>query len=113
MATRQLNPEAYDTMLHTEYSDPYFRCSEIDVIRPMRCKGCEKKQGMLKWECLAVAFDLDCASQLQCRRLGKMSADARSRVVRTRVEVNNLRQRPALPPSTLQSIDTGQPIIRK
>lgn len=100
--TRSLDADVYDTMLRTECGDLYCRCPKSGKIRPMNYQGYESKRGTLKWVCPASVYDLTCTGREECHRLGKVRAGARSRVVRTRVDADNLRQRPALPPSTMK-----------
>ena len=52
--------------------------------------------------CPAAAFEFDCEGRAECYPLGEVAASAKSRVVRTKVDADNLRQHPALPPSTLK-----------
>ena len=87
-------------MLRTECGDLYCRCPEIGRIRLMHYQGHERQRGTLKWVCPAAAFEFDCQGRAECYRLGRVTAGARSRVVRTKVDVDNLRQRPSLPPSS-------------
>ena len=98
--TRPLHSDVYDTMLRTECGDLYCRCPEIGRIRLMHYQGHEQQRGTLKWVCPVAAFEFDCQGRAECYRLGRVKAGARSRVVRTKVDVDNLRQRPSLPPSS-------------
>ena len=98
--TRPLHSDVYDTMLRTECGDLYCRCPESGHIRLMHYQGYERQRGTLKWVCPAAAFEFDCQGRAECYRLGRVTAGARSRVVRTKVDVDNLRQRPSLPPSS-------------
>ena len=100
--TRSLDANVYDTMLRTECGDLYCRCPESGHIRLMHYQGYEKKRATLKWVCPAAAFEFDCQGKDECYRLGQVRAGAKSRVVRTKVDAGNLRQHPALPPSTLK-----------
>ena len=50
--------------------------------------------------CPDVAFEIDGQGRTECYWLGEVTAGTKSRVVRTEVDADNLRQRPALPPST-------------
>ena len=100
--TRPLHANVYDTMLRTECGDLYCRCPESGRIRLMHYHGYERKRGTLKWVCPAAAYEFDCQGKDQCYRLGQVRAGAQSRVVRTKVDTDNLRQRPALPPSSLK-----------
>ena len=100
--TRPLDANVFDTMLRTECGDLYCRCPESGSIRSMHYQGYEKKRGTLKWVCPAAAFEFDCEGRAECYRLGEVAAGAKSRVVRTKVDTDNLRQHPALPPSTLK-----------
>ena len=47
-----------------------------------------------------VYWNRQILSATECNCLGKVRAGAKSRVVRTKVDVDNLRQRPSLPPSS-------------
>ena len=78
----------------------YCRCSKGGRIRPMHYQGYEKCT--LKRVCSAAAFEIYCQGRSECYRLGEVTAGAKSRLVRTKVEADNFRQRPALPPSTLK-----------
>lgn len=100
--TRALDADVYDTMLRTECGDLYCRCPDSGTIRPMHYQGHERKRGTLKWVCPASVYEFDCAGRADCHRLGKVRAGAKSRVVRTKVDADNLRQHPALPPSSLK-----------
>ena len=52
--------------------------------------------------CPAAAFEFDCQGRSERYRLGEITTGAKSKVVRTEVGADNLRQLPALPPSTLK-----------
>ena len=96
--TTPLDADVYDAMLRTECGDLNCRCPESGRIRPMHFQGYEKST--LKRVCPAAAFEFDCQVRSERYRLGEVTAGAKSRVVRTEVGADNLRQRPALPPST-------------
>ena len=96
--TPPLDADMYDTMLRTECGDLNCRCPDSGRIRPMHFQGYEKSS--LKRVCPAAAFEIDCQGRIERYRLGEVATGAKSRVVRTEMEADNLRQRPALPPST-------------
>ena len=98
--TRPLHSDVYDTMLRTECGDLDCRCPESGHIRLMHYQGHERQRGTLKWVCPAAAFEVGCRGRAECYRLGRVRDGARSRVARTKVDVDNLRQRPSLPPSS-------------
>ena len=52
--------------------------------------------------CPAAAFEFDCQGRAECNLLGKVRAGAKSSVVRTKVDVDNLRQHLAFPPSSMK-----------
>ena len=81
---------------------PVLPVSRKQAYSPDAFQGYEKKSGALKWVCPAEAFEFDCQGRAECYRLGQVAAGAKSRVVRTKEDADNLRQRPALPPSTLK-----------
>ncbi len=98
--TRSLDAQVYDTMLRTECGDLYCRCPQTSEIRLMHYQGYESKRGTLKWQCPASVSDFECAGREDCHYLGKVKAGAKARVVRTKVNADNLRQHPVLPPAT-------------
>ena len=98
--TTPLDADVYDAMLRTECGDLNCRCPESGRIRPMHFQGYEKST--LKRVCPDIAFEFDCQGRSERYRLGEVTASAKSRVVRTKVDTGNLRQHPALPPSTLK-----------
>ena len=98
--TPPLDADVYDAMLFTECGDLNCRCPESGCIRPMHFQGHEKST--LKRVCPAGAFEFECQGRTERYRLGEVATGAKSRVVRTEVEADNLRQRPALPPLTLK-----------
>lgn len=100
--TRPLDREVYDTMLRTECGDLYCRCPETGEIRLMHYQGYEKQRGTLKWQCPAAVGGLECAGRQDCHYWGQVRPGAKARVVRTKVDADNLRQHPVLPPSTLK-----------
>ena len=56
----------------------------------MHYQGYKRQRGTLKWVCPAAAFEFCCQDRAECYRLGQVGAGARSRVVRTKVDVDNL-----------------------
>ena len=63
----------------------------------MSYQGRESQRGTLEWACPAT-YGFNCEGREQCCRDAGVSADAKSKVVRTKVKVEHLRQYPPLPP---------------
>ena len=98
--TPPLDADVYDAMLFTECGDLNCRCPDSGRIRLMHFEG--YKKSTLKRVCPDIAFEFDCQGRSERYRLGEVTAGAKSRVVRTEADAHSLRQRLALPPSTLK-----------
>ncbi len=96
--TRSLDESVCDSILRTECGGLYCKCPQSGEIRPMSYQGRESQRGTLKWACPAATYGFNCEGQEQCYGDASVSADAKSRVVRTKVKVEHLRQYPPLPP---------------
>ena len=95
--TRSLDDSVCDCILRTECGDLYCKCPQSGEIRPMSYQGRESQRGTLEWACPAT-YGFNCEGGEQCCRDAGVSADAKSKVVRTKVKVEHLRQYPPLPP---------------
>ena len=102
VATRCLDENKFDTVLRTEHGDLYCKCPESEQIRPMHYQGYEKQRGTLKWACPAAVNDFQCQGRDECYRLGNVTAGAKTRVVRVKVDPDHLRDFGELPHSTLK-----------
>ena len=102
VATRCLDENKFDTVLRTEHGDLYCKCPQSEPIRPMHYQGYEKQRGTLKWACPAAVNDFQCQGRDECYRLGNVTAGAKTRVVRVKVDPDHLRDFGELPHSTLK-----------
>ncbi|MDE0553926.1 MAG: transposase [Candidatus Poribacteria bacterium] len=100
LPTRALYDDADETILYNEHGQHFCRCPKSGEIRPMYYQGREAVRGTVKWICPASAYGITCQGRQACYKAAGLEADASTRVVRDKIDMDHLRNHGPLPLGT-------------
>lgn len=98
--TRALHADPHETILYNEQGQFFCRCPQSGEIRSLYYQGREARRGTIKWSCPADAYGIQCQGRRQCHEAAGLKADAKTRIVRDRINMDHLRSHGPLPKGT-------------